>query len=351
MKKYLFALAASLLLFGGVVTAQEEVLENEVVLTMDDVELPKDTAGAYVLLTDGIETSEYKIDFEIETSSEHPPEIGLCLKRPDGTSEGPLPVSIPGDYPNGLYTVSSCNEEDPQLSFDLLILADADLDGVADNVDTCLDSDLAETVVIGECDSGVANTLLEDGCTIAQRIMACADGVVNHGEFVSCVSRFTNGLKPRVLSGAEKGAIQSCAAQSSIGGLPCEPGEPDCDEDGSGLGQNRHRARYEFLGNDLIIPCVDLGGGQYVAVDMNLSSATSNNFHFKVKKAEMMTQMAMSEIADPEGTCAHYDLLSNSLTFPSLEIGENQWRVQMKLLGANSANLHFKLQSITEVAP
>jgi hypothetical protein len=70
-----------------------------------------------------------------------------------------------------------------------------------------------------------------------------------------------------------------------------------------------------------------------------------------VKKAEMMTQMAMSEIADPEGTCAHYDLFSNSLLFPSLGIGEKQWRVQMKLLGANSANLHFKLQSITEVAP
>ena len=66
--------------------------------------------------------------------------------------------------------------------------------------------------------------------------MACADGAENHGEFVSCVSHLTNGLKPRVLSGAEKGAIQSCAARSSIGGLPCGT---NCDED-DGHAKNRH---------------------------------------------------------------------------------------------------------------
>jgi hypothetical protein len=258
-----------------------------------------------------------------------------------------VPMRIPGDYPNGMYEVSSCNTEDPELSFQVYIVRDVDGDGVTDDSDLCPDSDLADTVIIEGCDSGVANKLFEDGCTISDRIAACASEAENHGEFVSCVTQYTNGLKPLVLSGAQKGAIQSCAAQSSIGVLPCD----SCGDDASGLGQNRHRARYELAQNDLVIPCVEIGDGQYFAVDMDLTSATSNNFHFKVKKAEMATQTEMAGIEDPEGTCAQYDLFSNSLTFPSLEIGEKQWRVQMKLLGVNSVNLHFKLEGITEVAP
>jgi len=108
---------------------------------------------------------------------------------------------------------------------------DADLDGVSDDVDACLNSDLTGdlegTVVIDECDSGVQNVLIKVGCTISDLIMTCADGVENYDDFVSCVSHFTNALKPHVLSDAETGAIQSCAAQSSIGGLPCES---NCDE-------------------------------------------------------------------------------------------------------------------------
>jgi hypothetical protein len=403
MKKYLFALAASLLLFGGIGTAQAEPLLTDVKFTVVGGEPLSQEApdGPYVLITDGNPDTEYLIDFDGTTVSLPGTslEVGLCLKGINWTSveqleeyyslrnppepylsylmgalqESPegqnpfavvksfpesnavylcdgavfslsaeedcVPMRIPGDYPNGLYTVSSCNEEDPQLSFDLLILVDTDGDGVADAMDACPNSDptadLDGTVVIDGCDSGVPNTLIKDGCTISDRIMACADGAVNHGEFVSCVAQFTNDLKSQgLLSGAEKGAIQNCAAQSN--------------EDASGLGQNRHRARYELLGNDLVIPCVEIGGGQYFAVDMNLSSATSNNFHFKVKKAEIMNQAEIHSIEDP-GQCADYDLISNSLIFPSLQIGEKQWRVRMKLLGANSANLHFKLQSITEV--
>jgi hypothetical protein len=42
-------------------------------------------------------------------------------------------------------------------------------------------------------------------------------GASNHGGFVSCVSHTTNALeKAGVISGAQKGAIQSCAAQASI---------------------------------------------------------------------------------------------------------------------------------------
>ena len=94
---------------------------------------------------------------------------------------------------------------------------DTDGDGIPDDDDACPNSDLSATVVIDGCDSGVDNSLGVDGCNITDLIAECADGVSNHGQFVRCVSHLTNDLKKAgVISGAEKGAIVSCAAQSSI---------------------------------------------------------------------------------------------------------------------------------------
>jgi len=46
-------------------------------------------------------------------------------------------------------------------------------------------------------------------------ITECADGSENHGQFVTCVSHLTNSWKnDGFISGKEKGAIQSCAANS-----------------------------------------------------------------------------------------------------------------------------------------
>ncbi len=94
---------------------------------------------------------------------------------------------------------------------------DLDGDGLCGDVDCQPDSDLSVTVVIGDCDSGVANLLFDDGCTISDLIAECAAGANNHGQFVSCVAQLTNGLKQEgIISGQEKGAIQSCAAQADI---------------------------------------------------------------------------------------------------------------------------------------
>jgi len=88
---------------------------------------------------------------------------------------------------------------------------------VADGDDRCADSDLQPSVVIGGCDSGVANATGANGCTILDPIHACAAAPANHGAFVSCVAHETNSLKEiGVLSGAQKGAIQRCAAKASI---------------------------------------------------------------------------------------------------------------------------------------
>ncbi len=106
---------------------------------------------------------------------------------------------------------------------------DSDGDGVCDpdapsegpsgctGDDACVDSDLSPSVVIDGCDSEVTNPVLGDGCTFLDLIAECAQDARNHGQFVSCVSRLTNGWRnDGLISGQERGAIQSCAAQADI---------------------------------------------------------------------------------------------------------------------------------------
>jgi hypothetical protein len=104
------------------------------------------------------------------------------------------------------------------LRFNLPISTDADGDGVPNETDECTGSVLTTTVVIGECDSGVTNTVFPSGCSISDDIKLCASGAKNHGEFVSCVTQYLNDLrKPGVITGRQKGAIQGCSAS---GGTP-----------------------------------------------------------------------------------------------------------------------------------
>ena len=94
---------------------------------------------------------------------------------------------------------------------------DADHDGVPDADDQCPGSNLAPTVVIGGCDSGVPNTILSSGCTISDLIAQCAAGAASHNAFVSCVSHVTNDLKSQgVITGSQKSAIMNCAQSAAI---------------------------------------------------------------------------------------------------------------------------------------
>jgi hypothetical protein len=110
----------------------------------------------------------------------------------------------------------NCND------IDLLCGVDSDGDGIPNDQDNCPDSDLSETVVIESCDSQVGNTLLPNGCTISDHVAECRADSRNHGQYVSCVSHLTNDLKhDGVLTGKEKGAIQSCVASDrDIDGVP-----------------------------------------------------------------------------------------------------------------------------------
>jgi hypothetical protein len=96
---------------------------------------------------------------------------------------------------------------------------DADLDLVADDDgDACLGSNLAPTVVIQACSSGVANTFFANGCTISDKIAECAAGVRNHGQFAKCATQYLDSLVVGgTLTQVQKDAIQSCVAQASFG--------------------------------------------------------------------------------------------------------------------------------------
>jgi hypothetical protein len=94
---------------------------------------------------------------------------------------------------------------------------DDDGDGITDDDDACLNSDLSETVAIDGCDSKVNNILFDEGCTIADLVTECAEQSGNHGKFIKCVARLTKNLmKRKIITGKEKGAIQSCAGQADI---------------------------------------------------------------------------------------------------------------------------------------
>ena len=91
---------------------------------------------------------------------------------------------------------------------------DEDGDGVPDEEDSCDGSDSSPTVVINGCDTGVANVAVEDGCTLSDLINdECLEGAAQPGKLASCVAHLASELKKDgVITGAQQGALQSCAA-------------------------------------------------------------------------------------------------------------------------------------------
>lgn len=94
---------------------------------------------------------------------------------------------------------------------------DADGDGFVDDEDCNPNSNRAATIIIGGNNSGVPNTLFDGGCTSSDLIANLAATAGNHGAFVSAVSDLTNDWKKSgLITGQQKGAIQSAAAKSKI---------------------------------------------------------------------------------------------------------------------------------------
>ena len=92
---------------------------------------------------------------------------------------------------------------------------DADLDLVADDAgDRCLASNLSGTVTVGSINTGVANTLFSNGCTIADLLNVCKVDARNHGAYASCGASVGNALLDGgFITPAEKGLLQSAVAR------------------------------------------------------------------------------------------------------------------------------------------
>jgi hypothetical protein len=107
------------------------------------------------------------------------------------------------------------------LTFELLrdvgwTFPDADRDGFADDEDCNPHSITTPTIVIGGIDTGVVNHLFETGCTSSDLIANLHAGAGNHGGFVSGVAQLSDGwVAVGLISGSEKGAIQSAAAKNN----------------------------------------------------------------------------------------------------------------------------------------
>ncbi|HEX2060622.1 MAG TPA: PA domain-containing protein [Thermoanaerobaculia bacterium] len=90
--------------------------------------------------------------------------------------------------------------------------ADDDNDGVPDANDANPHSNMQPTVTFGACDSQAPNAVFPNGETMMDRIAAIS--AKNHGDFVSQVMAIANEAKDLgLITGAEHGAIASCAAK------------------------------------------------------------------------------------------------------------------------------------------
>ena len=94
----------------------------------------------------------------------------------------------------------------------LVAVPDGDGDGFPDELDECLDSvDVGDTIIVWDCDTGVENFMVSDGCTLSDLFLELAEEAGTAKEFVSEVEILTKNL---VLLGAlsreERAAILSC---------------------------------------------------------------------------------------------------------------------------------------------
>jgi len=90
---------------------------------------------------------------------------------------------------------------------------DSDGDGVCGNVDSCPESKFADRIVIGACDTGVQNQLLDTGCTMNDLIEGCVANSKNPFALIRCLNQLTrewksHGIQLRL---RERWAILRCA--------------------------------------------------------------------------------------------------------------------------------------------
>jgi hypothetical protein len=93
---------------------------------------------------------------------------------------------------------------------------DRDADGVLDDNDCQVFSDKRATIFIGTTNTGVPNYFFDSGCTMADLVGQTKASSTNHGRYVAGVAALGNDwVKQGLISGAQKGALQSTVARDN----------------------------------------------------------------------------------------------------------------------------------------
>ncbi len=95
---------------------------------------------------------------------------------------------------------------------------DADNDGLADDQDGCVKSNLSPTVLVGSVNTGVGSVLFGNGCTMTDYIASAAANARNHGDYVSRVTQLVNDWRDAgLIDNRERNAIHDAAVHSKTG--------------------------------------------------------------------------------------------------------------------------------------
>jgi hypothetical protein len=117
--------------------------------------------------------------------------------------------------PNLTHAVEPPKDLTLPLLRDIGWFADADVDGVTNRRDFCRASNTSPTISVGTCDTGVPNQTFANGCTTADPIDACLS-LNGRAPQALCLAITLHLLKAtHIITGAQSGAIQSCAARGT----------------------------------------------------------------------------------------------------------------------------------------
>jgi hypothetical protein len=110
------------------------------------------------------------------------------------------------------------DNSDPDGDYTLRItLLDTDRDGVLDDVDDCIPSDLRPWVDTGAGPTSVPNTVDAHGCSIQDYVNAFQSGAKNHGQYVSAIAHFADDLAQQgVINNQQKNELVSGAARFDL---------------------------------------------------------------------------------------------------------------------------------------
>lgn len=111
--------------------------------------------------------------------------------------------------------VSDGDEVDAGTDPTVVDTSDADGDGLADDVDACVNSVVTATVSVNGNDSGVVNYFDAQGCSVADNLdLSCSGEFKNHGQFVSCVAHASTDMrKAGIIDQLERAALVKAAAK------------------------------------------------------------------------------------------------------------------------------------------